>query len=165
MKQSILILIALFNLNVLFAQDNPPLSKPQDRNLEQNQQKQMPTEKFIVPGSVNDQFSKDYPNINGQWEKYGTDYRAVYNESSSTLGRAAIYNSSGKVVGMEKELSTGEYPNSIDKHLSSTYPNEQHKVWTYVDASGSQSFFISRNNDRMWFDKSGAPFKVKSPVK
>jgi len=152
MKKSISTLLAVLSIGTLVAQNNPPATNtpPGSRNTPQTSQQN--TE---VPPAVSKMFDTDYPNTKSTWTMAGSGYRSEYMDPNTKLSRAVIYDADGNLIGNERELGQGEYPATINKYYSTSYPNEEYRVWIREEPAGTKNYFVTRKTEVIWFDDKG----------
>lgn len=158
--------LSAFSFSVAVAQNTSPATNAPrgTNNPNQPTQSQSGTtpQNNDVPGTISQRFSTDYPNINSNWSRVGSNYRAEYADTASSLGRAIIYDANGNPVGTESQLGRGEYPATVNDYYSKTYPNEEFNVWSSQDNTGKPAYYVTRESDVIWFDDKGN-YKNKTP--
>src|SRR5688500_20058555 len=153
MKKSLLLLCAAFSMSAVVAQNtNPPTSpsttQPQNSKTQSSTWQNTPAQQNTqVPGTINQRFTTDYPNIKPNWSTSGTNYRAEYMDTETRLGRAVLYDQNGNPVGKELELNRTEYPKTITEYYSSNYPNEEFRIWSAEDMTGKRNYFVTRKSE------------------
>lgn len=147
MKKSIVTMVLVFSMGALSAQTTPPPADSRTKTTTVQQSNQ-------PPSSVTTRFNTDYPNMRSNWSASGTNYRAEYTDPATKRSNAVIYDMNGNPVGMEKEISKGEYPGTINDYYSKTYPNEQYRVWSREE-NGKQIYYVPRNSEQLMFDDKG----------
>jgi hypothetical protein len=108
-----------------------------------------------VPLVVKTKFSRDYPNSIPDWGLDGSYYSAVYYDQVNNLGRAVVYDKSGKVIRVDTEMSAGSYPLAINDYYLQNYPDEGYTVWSSKDRAGMLMYYSTRQGKKIWFDKNG----------
>lgn len=167
MKKSMLLLLAAFSMGTVVAQNtnpatSPSTTQPQNSKTQSSTWQNTPAQQNTkVPGTVNQRFSTDYPDMKPNWSASGTNYRAEYTDTDSKLGRAVLYDQNGNPVGKELELSPTEYPKTITEYYTATYPNEEYRVWSTEDMTGKRNYFVTRKSEVIWFDDKGV-YKTKT---
>ncbi len=163
MKKSILSVLAVLSFGTLVAQNNAPATNPVPADRKSStttttttQTQSQSGNMHQVPGTVNTRFSKDYPNMTSTWSHTENSYRAEYMDKDSRTGRAIIYDQNGTPIGTEREIGSADYPKTITEYYSTTYPNETYKVWSNEDKAGKKSYYVTRENDVIWFDDKGS---------
>ena len=140
--------MVVFSLGTLSAQNTPPPSDARSTPATTAKPTQVP------PAAVSTRFSTDYPNTKATWSTTTTGYRSEYIDPNTKMYRANVYDANGNPVGMEKEIAKGEYPTTINTYYSTTFPNEQYRVWTR-DENGKKVYFVARPNETIYFDDKG----------
>lgn len=146
MKKTILLAAAILGLNVALAQTNTAL----------------PNQSMTTPTVVTNKFNTDYPNTSATWDRDGSNYRAQYMDAKNDRWSAAVYDRNGNLMYREWQMGANTYPVGISDYYTSTYPNETYNVWSSQDNSGDQSYYVTRSNEKIWFDKDGKVKKSKT---
>lgn len=111
--------------------------------------------KFSPPSIVNTRFLADYPNVKADWTQDGDIYSAEYRVEESNMGRIVRYDKNGNKLSVENELHNDSYPVSIATYYVKTYPREKYAVWSYEETKGSKTYYATRGEEKIWFDKNG----------
>jgi hypothetical protein len=110
-----------------------------------------------TPEIVVVQFAKDCPNKVANWKPLDCYFRAEYLDDVNNTWRTIVYDRAGYVLHRDWKMENN-YPVRIDDYFLAVYPNEKYQVWSSLDASDKQSYYIIHNDEFIWFDKDG---KVK----
>jgi len=145
----LLLIAAMFTVLAAAAQRNPAVPTTTDNIGAQ------------VPPFISTRFNSDYPNMHAVWTLEGENFRADFTEG--TLDRSVTYNKNGRLLQREEELAKDNYPLAIGTYCSQHYPKEQYAVWSRYDSTGALSYYISRDTETLWFDKSGK-YKMRSKM-
>lgn len=111
--------------------------------------------KFVPPTIVNARFLADYPNVKPDWRQDGEVYCAEYRVEESNMGRIVRYDKNGNKLSVENELHNDAYPVSIATYYVKTYPRERYAVWSYEDSKSNKTYYATRGEEKVWFDKNG----------
>lgn len=151
MKKIILTAVALLGIEMAIAQTNTSVPDNSGMNTIQ------------TPTLITSHFNIDYPNNTATWYQDGSNYRAEYMDSKTTMGRSVTYDKNGVRIGTEEQLSTGNFPSGISDYYTKKYPTESdYQVWSSNDGLGNTIYYTNRKSETIWFDKNG---KYKSKTK
>ncbi len=105
-------------------------------------------------------FTEDYPSYAATWAIEDCYHRVVFFDKENETLRSLVYDRAGYVICRDWKMSSN-YPKRISDYYTSVYPNESYAVWSSIDDSGTQKYYIIRNSEKIWFDRNG---KIKNCV-
>ncbi len=109
-----------------------------------------------VPSAVHQAFKDGHPTHDFiTWVMEGPNYKASSIDLQQ-LHYVTVYSPVGKLIRSESELSQKDVPQVINEYNQKNYPNQPAEpVWMVVDANGNRSFYSTRNNVKVEFDRNG----------
>lgn len=106
------------------------------------------------PEVVREKFRNMYPDVTPVWKMDGQNYAAEFLNPETLKGMRLVFNKDGHVLRKESELDSS-YPQSINDYYIKKYPGEKYKIWSTVDETGQNTYFIQRGTETIRFDNRG----------
>jgi hypothetical protein len=118
-----------------------------------------------LPDAIGKKFSKDVASRhNVTWEMKKDLYWITYADPGTQLKHVIVYDKNGKIMRQEDEVKRGNYPDAINKYMSSEHKTTNFKVWSTENPKGKKIYFVPLGNDYIWFSTEGSLIdEKKSP--
>lgn len=108
----------------------------------------------LVSAAAKEAFQKQYPKVNGKWEKEGANYEVNFKKDGKTM--SAVIDKAGTITETETEIAADALPIAAQSYLKAHYKGSKVKgAAKIVKANGDVNYEGEVNGKDVMFDSNG----------
>jgi len=112
-----------------------------------------------VPAAAKLTFQKEYPGINGSWDKEGDKYEVNFKKDGKAM--SLLVTAAGSIEETETDIPLNDLPATAQDYVKQHYRNEKIKeAATIVKENGEMNYEAEVNGRDLIFDSNGKFIKA-----
>lgn len=107
-----------------------------------------------VSAAAKEAFKKQYPTINGKWEKEGDNYEVNFKKEGRAM--SAVIDKAGTITETETDIAVNKLPQAVRSYLKTHYKGHNiAEAAKIVKANGEVNYEAEVNGKDVMFDSKG----------